>query len=72
MALYLQSMSLFNIRKKHSLPTAETALPGRGELMPVAAAHYVSGNPMQGPFAEHLCQVVFGMGCFWGAERKFW
>ena len=40
--------------------------------MPVAAAHFVNGNPMQGPFPEHLEQAMFGLGCFWGAERKFW
>jgi len=65
-------MSLFDIRKKHSMPTAETALPGRAEVMPVPAVHYVNGNPLRGPFPSHLQQAVFGMGCFWGVERKFW
>jgi peptide-methionine (S)-S-oxide reductase len=65
-------MSLFNIRKKHNLPTADTALPGRSERMPVPATHYVNGNPLQGPFPAHLRQAMFGMGCFWGVERKFW
>jgi peptide-methionine (S)-S-oxide reductase len=65
-------MSLFDIRKKRALPTAETALPGRAEQMPVAAAHYVTNNPLRGPFPAHLQQAVFGMGCFWGVERKFW
>ena len=65
-------MGLFNIRKKHTLPTAETALPGRDEAMPVPAAHYVTGNPLRGPFDAHLRQAMFGMGCFWGVERKFW
>ena len=65
-------MGLFNIRKKHTLPTAETALPGRAEAMPVPAAHYVTGNPLRGPFDAHLRQAMFGMGCFWGVERKFW
>jgi peptide-methionine (S)-S-oxide reductase len=65
-------MSLFDIRKKHALPTADTALPGRAEQMPVAAAHYVTHNPLRGPFPAHLQQAVFGMGCFWGVERKFW
>ena len=58
--------------KKQRLPTAETALPGRTEEMPVPAAHFVNGNPLKGPFAEHLELAMFGMGCFWGAERKFW
>ena len=65
-------MGLFDIRKKHTLPTAETALAGRAEAMPVPAAHYVNGNPLQGPFDAHLRQAMFGMGCFWGVERKFW
>ena len=65
-------MGLFNIRKKHTLPTAQTALPGRDEAMPVPAAHYVTGNPLRGPFDAHLRQAMFGMGCFWGVERKFW
>jgi peptide-methionine (S)-S-oxide reductase len=38
----------------------------------VADKHFVNGNPLQGPFAEHLCQAIFGLGCFWGAERRFW
>ena len=65
-------MGLFDIRKKHTLPTAETALAGRAEAMPVPAAHYVNGNPLRGPFDAHLRQAMFGMGCFWGVERKFW
>lgn len=40
--------------------------------MPVPAAHFVNGNPMVGPFPEHLREAMFGMGCFWGVERKFW
>lgn len=54
------------------MPTPETALPGRAEAMPVPAAHYVNGNPLEGPFPAQLQQAVFGMGCFWGVERKFW
>ncbi len=54
------------------MPTPETALPGRAEEMPVPLAHYVNGNPLRGPFPAHLQQIVFGMGCFWGVERKFW
>jgi peptide-methionine (S)-S-oxide reductase len=54
------------------MPTPETALPGRTQEMPVPAAHYVNGNPLRGPFPAHLQQAVFGMGCFWGVERKYW
>jgi peptide-methionine (S)-S-oxide reductase len=54
------------------MPTPETALPGRADVMPVAAAHFVNGNPLRGPFPGNLQQAVFGMGCFWGVERKFW
>ncbi len=54
------------------MPTLDTALPGRAEAMPVPAAHFVNGNPLRGPFPDHLQQAVFGMGCFWGVERKFW
>ena len=65
-------MNLFGIRKKHLLPSADSALPGRIEEMIVPASHFVNGNPMQGPFPDHLQQAVFGMGCFWGVERVFW
>jgi peptide-methionine (S)-S-oxide reductase len=54
------------------MPTPDSALPGRAEVMSVPAAHFVNGNPLRGPFPDHLKQVVFGMGCFWGVERKFW
>jgi peptide-methionine (S)-S-oxide reductase len=65
-------MSLFDIRSKHTLPDATSALPGREQAMPVPAAHFVTGNPLRGPFPAHLQQAVFGMGCFWGVERRFW
>ena len=57
---------------KLRLPTAERALPGRAERMPVPAKHFVNGHPLVGPYPDGLRQAVFGMGCFWGAERLFW
>jgi len=57
---------------KDVLPTAEQALPGRAEAMPVADTHYVNGNPIKAPFPAGLQQAVFGLGCFWGSERRFW
>jgi peptide-methionine (S)-S-oxide reductase len=54
------------------LPDPREALPGRTVPMRVPARHYVNGNPLQPPFPEGLQRAVFGMGCFWGAERKFW
>jgi len=59
-------------QKKPGMPTRDKALPGRDEPMTVVTTHFVNGNPTQGPFAEHLSQAVLGLGCFWGAERRFW
>src|SRR4026209_254456 len=57
---------------KPRVPTKEAALPGRSEAMPVPDKHFVNGAPLVGPFPAGLEQAVFGLGCFWGAERKFW
>jgi len=57
---------------KISMPTAEQALPGRSQVMPVPSEHFVSGRPLKPPFPEGCEQVQFAMGCFWGAERRFW
>ncbi len=59
-------------RKKIEMPSTESALPGRAEKMPVPERHFVNGNPLQPPFPAGMQQAMFGMGCFWGAERKFW
>jgi peptide-methionine (S)-S-oxide reductase len=63
---------LFGFGKKLSLPKPEEALPGRKEQMPVPATHFVNGNRLKPPFPEGMEMAMFGMGCFWGAERKFW
>jgi len=55
-----------------AMPGPDQALPGRDTPMPVAAAHFVNGHPLQAPFPDGMQQIVFGMGCFWGAERGFW
>ena len=55
-----------------TMPGPEQALPGRDTPMPVAEAHFVNGHPLQAPFPDGMQQIVFGMGCFWGAERGFW
>ncbi len=58
--------------KKSSLPAAREALPGRATPIPTAKTHFVNGRPLQPPYPEGLEQAVFGLGCFWGAERNFW
>ena len=63
-------MGLFST--KAVLPTPESALPGRDEVMPLTNKHYVNGNPIQEPFPDGMEFAVFGLGCFWGAERCFW
>jgi peptide-methionine (S)-S-oxide reductase len=58
--------------RKLKLPTAADALPGRSTPMKVPAVHHVTGAPLEPPFPAGAAIVLFGMGCFWGAERKFW
>ena len=59
-------------RKPPTIPTKADALPGRAERMPVPDAHFVNRNRLTPPFPDGLQRAVFGMGCFWGAEKKFW
>ena len=59
-------------RHKSRMPTADEALPGRDQPIPVSDRHLVKGAPLQPPFPEGMETAIFAMGCFWGAERKFW
>ena len=63
---------MFGLGKKLDLPKPEEALPGRDRPMPVPAAHFVNGRSLKAPFPEGFEVAAFGLGCFWGAERKFW
>ena len=63
---------MFHFQKKLDLPKPEEALPGRHEVMPIPLKHFVNGHPLQPPFPQVMQQALFGMGCFWGAEKRFW
>lgn len=65
-------MVLFGFGKKASMPSPDKALPGRSESMAISNKHYVNGNQLKPPFPEGMKTAMFGLGCFWGAERKFW
>lgn len=62
----------FGLDKKRQLPQAEDALPGRETVMPVENKHFVNGHPIKAPFPDGMEQVIFALGCFWGAEKLFW
>ena len=63
---------MWSLRKKLEIPGPEQCLPGRAIRMRVPDQHFVNGHPLAGPYPAGLEQAVFGMGCFWGAERLFW
>jgi peptide-methionine (S)-S-oxide reductase len=63
---------MWGSRSKLAMPSKDKALPGRTERMRVPAAHFVNGHPLTVPFPAGLEKAMFGLGCFWGAERKFW
>ena len=58
--------------RKTTMPSRSEALPGRDAAMTVPYAHFVNGNPLRGRFPDNMQKAVFGLGCFWGAERRFW
>ena len=63
---------MFTLKKKLEMPSAADALPGRPNPIPTAKTHFVNGNALKSPYPNGLEMAMFGMGCFWGAERKFW
>jgi peptide-methionine (S)-S-oxide reductase len=63
---------MFMFKKKLEMPSAAEALPGRSTPIPTAREHFVLHRPIKGPYPAGLETAVFGLGCFWGAERKFW
>ena len=66
-------MSLIDLlNKKSILPLESEALLGRDEEVEIPEEHFVKGTPLKGPFPDNLNKAVFGMGCFWGVERRFW
>jgi len=69
---YIRARDEDPMAKLSTLPTPDQALPGRDAPIPTAATHFVSGLALKPPFPEGLEEAVFGLGCFWGAERKFW
>src|SRR5262245_19032700 len=64
--------TMFTFKKKLEVPSAAEALPGRSTPIPTAREHFVLHRPLKGPYPEGFETAMFGMGCFWRAERKFW
>jgi peptide-methionine (S)-S-oxide reductase len=66
-------MSILDLlSRKVAMPAPEAALPGRADPIPTAEKHFVNGRPLKGPYPDNLRTAVFGLGCFWGAEKAFW
>jgi len=63
---------MFFTKRKTEMPAPEDALPGREREMPLSEPHYVKGTPLRPPFPDGLETAIFGLGCFWGAEKAFW
>jgi len=63
---------MFFMRKKAEMPSPQAALPGRSTPIPTAETHFINGRKLKGAYPEGLDMAMFGLGCFWGAERKFW
>src|ERR1700748_1276749 len=63
---------MFPFGKKPEMPAAPEALPGRSAPIPTAREHFINGHALKAPYPEGLAMAMFGLGCFWGAERKFW
>ncbi len=63
---------MFFSRKAATMPAPDEALPGRAAAIPTAERHFVNGRPLAGPYPEGVETAIFGLGCFWGAERAFW
>jgi peptide-methionine (S)-S-oxide reductase len=63
---------MFTFKKSLTIPSKADALPGRPVPIPTAKTHFVNGNPLKGPYPDGAQKALFGLGCFWGAERKFW
>jgi peptide-methionine (S)-S-oxide reductase len=68
----LGDLPMFSFRKMLEMPSSKEALPGRSSPIRTAENHFVSGRPLKGPYPEGAATAMFGLGCFWGAEKKFW
>jgi peptide-methionine (S)-S-oxide reductase len=68
----LRETTMFLFKKNQGMPARGEALPGRAKAIPTAEKHFVSGRPLKGPYPEGAAKAMFGLGCFWGAEKIFW